>query len=598
MAGFLGLEIGRRAIMVNQTALNTVGHNMANANTTGYSKQVSVLAVSTPYLTPSLNNSISVGQLGTGVTIDAVQRMRDAYVDRQYRYENTSAGYWQATQQSLDKIEVIINEPSDSGLRSVIDQFWQSWEDLAQNPENNSNRTVVAQRGQALAETFQHMYKQLVDLKQDLNANVQISVDQINSLGKQIKDLNVQIAAIIRSGQSPNDLEDKRDVLIDNLSKLIKININDGENNMVNIQIGGRALVQGALFNKLDTEEDSDGMHMVVWDDTRVRTDISGGEIKAYLDARGKTSLPQEKEPSQYSETVPNLIAQLNSLAQSIVTRTNLVHCQGYSINNKTQMPDNTDFFKMPSSASPDEYKYWARDMAVATALISDPNNIAAAAKATWDASGNKSNFGDGDLALAIAQLKDNMNNDRIVITGALAISAGDTLNYTVNGYSGSMTYDTATYTTYADFLQAIKNDLKNNCGLSDINVSSDGARLVFSSKDTGFSGISALSVNGGTAAAYSTLKMVNGATNDDFWRAVAAEVGVKADEAKRNSANQDALVNELDNKRQSVSGVSLDEEATDMIRYQHAFNAASRFITVVDEMLETIVEKMGLAGR
>lgn len=604
MSGFFGLEIGKRAIFVNQTALNTVGHNMANASTTGYSKQVSNLTAATPYATPSLNSSTSVGQLGTGVTISAVERMRDAYVDRQYRYENTSAGYWEATQQSLDKIEVIINEPSDSGLRSVIDQFWQAWQDLAANPENSSVRAVVAQRGEAMADTFQHMYKQLNDLKQDLNANVQIDVDQINTLGDQIKALNVQIAAIKSSGQSPNDLEDKRDVLIDQLSKLVNINITDGENNMVNIQIGGRALVQGAMFNQLDTEEDSDGMHMVVWADTRVRTDISGGEIMGYLDARGKTSLSQEKEPSQYDETVPNLINQLNSLAQSIITRTNQVHSQGYSLNNKTGEPDNTDFFTMPTLTSADEYQYWARDMAVATAIIDDPNNIAAAAQRTWDASGNKSNFGDGNNALALAGLKQDMNNNLLVFTDRIPLTANAAISFDIVRSGLPNTTITITpapppdvYTTSAERAQAIQ-DAISAAGLTGYTVTADGERLVFSSTDTSFSGINSLTVNAVSYGDNSTLQMVSGATNDDFWRAVAAEVGVKAEEAERNSENQDTLVNELDNKRQSVSGVSLDEEATDMIRYQHAFNAASRFITVVDEMLETIVEKMGLAGR
>lgn len=604
MSGFFGLEIGKRAIFVNQTALNTVGHNMANANTTGYSKQVSDLTAGIPLATPSLTNALTVGQLGTGVTIQAIERMRDAYVDRQYRYENTSAGYWEATQQSLDKIEVIINEPSDSGLRSVIDEFWKSWEDLAANPENSSTRAVVAQRGEALADTFQHMYKQLNDLKQDLNANVQIEVDQINTLGTQIKDLNVQIAAIMASGQSPNDLEDKRDVLIDELSKLVNINITDGENNMVNIQIGGRSLVQGAFSNKLDTAEDSDGMHMVVWDDTRVRTDISGGELKAYLDARGKTTLSQEKEPSEYNETVPNLMEQLNSLAESIITRTNQVHSQGYSINNKTDEPDNTDFFNMPTDTSPDDYLYWARDMVVSTAIVKDPNNIAAAAERTWDASGSKSNFGDGENALALAGLKQNMNNNLLVFTDGIPLTANASISFDIVRSGSPNTTITISpapppdvYTTTAERAQAIQ-DAIEAAGLTGYTVTANGQRLVFSSTDTSFTGINSLTVNSVAYGDNNALQMVSGSTNDDFWRAVAAEIGVKAEEAERNSENQDTLVSELDNKRQSVSGVSLDEEATDMIKYQHAFNAASRYITVVDEMLQTIVEKMGLAGR
>lgn len=604
MSGFFGLEIGKRAIFVNQTALNTVGHNMANANTAGYSKQVSNLTAAIPYATPSLTNSVNIGQLGTGVTISAVERMRDAYVDRQFRYENTSAGYWEATEQSLNKIEVIINEPSDNGLRSVIDQFWQSWQDLSANGENSSNRAVVAQRGEALADTFQHIYQQLDDLRQDLNANVKIVVDQMNSLGEQIKDLNKQIAAIKTSGQSPNDLEDKRDLLIDKLSKLVNIHVTNGENNMVNIQIGGRSLVQGAFFNKLDTEEDSDGMHMVVWEDTRVRTDISGGEIKAYLDARGKTSLPQEKEPSQYDETVPNLIEQLNYLAKSIVTKTNQIHSQGYSINNKGGEPDNTDFFNLPTTTNPDDYKYWARDMAVTTAILNDPNYIAAATSRTWDASGNKCNFGDGKNALAIAGLKQNMNNNTIVCTQTIPLTANAAISFQIVRSGLPNTNITITpapppdvYTTTTGRAQAVQNAIAA-AGLTGFTVTADGQRLVISSTDSSFTCVNALTVNAINYGDNNSLKMVQGATNDDFWRAVAAQVGVKGQEAARNSENQYGLVSELENKRQSVSGVSLDEEATDMIRYQHAFNAASRYITVLDEMLETIVSKMGLAGR
>lgn len=713
---FMGLDIGKRAIMVSQTALNIVGHNMANANTEGYTRQVAELTASTPYGMPSLTSSTAVGLLGTGVDISEIARIRDAYVDNQYRYENTSAGYWTATEQSLDKIQIIINEPSDDGLRSVMDEFWEAWQELSANPENESTRAVVSERGQAVADAFQHTYKQLVDLREDLNANVKIDVDQINALGSQIKDLNLQIATITLAGKQPNDLEDKRDLLIDQLSKLVDINLSKDDKGMVAIQIGGSTLVQGVQFNALSTKEDSYGMSMVVWKDTGARTQISGGDLMANLDARGKTDLPDEQTPSSYAETVPTLINQLNSLAKTIVVKTNQIHKQGFSLNNATQTADGTPFFTMPAG-SPDQYTDWAKNMSVDSAIVDDPNNIAASGAPTYDTSGNKSNFGDGCNALVIAQLKQNMNNESIVYTTSVAVNSQDiqvTVRYDNKDYSVSVSgsdysdansraaaiqsailaatvpdtdiqnsgitvsdsdgrlvftssnskftgitdlqiYNNTTsswddYGSYQDvnngqasiqtqnipdisaapafiptlsvlyggqtilislpsatytntsLASAIQTAINANLPASSPGITVSSAAtlpgpLVFSSTDNNFKGIQDLNINNTSYGDYSVL-MVRGETNDDYWRAVAAEVGVESQAATRNSENQDTLVSELDSKRQSVSGVSLDEEATDMIKFQHAFNAASRFITTVDDMLDTLINKTGVVGR
>ncbi|HWP95341.1 MAG TPA: flagellar hook-associated protein FlgK [Syntrophomonadaceae bacterium] len=601
---FMGLEIGKRAIMVNQTALNIVGHNMANANTDGYTRQVADLVASKPLGAMSLNSSTSVGQLGTGVDIDSVARLRDAYVDNQYRYENTSLGYWSATEQTLDNIQTIVNEPSDNGLRSVLDKFWQSWQDLSTYSENESNRAVVAQRGQAVADAFQSTYKQLTDLRNDLNANVQVDVDQVNSIGSQLKELNLQIAAITISGQQPNDLSDKRDLLIDQLSKLVNIKVNFSDNGMATVQVGGRSLVQGTTYNALTVKDDSEGMHMVIWADTQTKTQITGGELMSNLDARGKTNLPEDLS-SDYKETVPNMIDQLNSLAKTIVTKTNEIHSQGYSLNNtSTTNPDGTDFFTMPTGLQ-DQYINWAKTMSVSAAIVDDPKNIAAATKPTYDANGKQSNFGDGDNALAIAALKQDMNSEPASLqTRDITVVSPATISLTVRygAQTKNVTIPSSVYGTIDDIRSAIESNINSAFGFAGtvIHVNADITnpnRLDFSSSDYKFEGIDNLTIGSDSYGSYS-VQTVKGETTDDYWRALAAEVGVKAQEATRNSTNQDQLVTELDNKRQTVSGVSLDEEATDMIKYQHAFNAAARFITVIDDMLDTLVNKTGIAGR
>ncbi len=590
MSLYLGLEIGKRGIMSTQTVLNTIGHNIANANTTGYSRQVADLTATRPYSTPALNSAAGAGQIGTGVEVSSIMRIRDAFVDTQYRYENSSLGYWTATQTAMDKIEVIINEPSDEGLRSVLDAFWASWQDLAADPENESVRAVVSEQGQAVCDAFQHMYRQFYDQRNDLNANVAIDVDEINTIANEIQGLNRQIAIVTVSGKEPNDLKDKRDVLLDELSKLVNIKVSDAENGMINVQLGGSSLVQGAEVRTLTTQQDSYGMHTVIWADNLLAANITDGELKAYLDAR--------------DITVPDMIDNLNALAKTTILKTNEIHSQGYSLNNTTQEPDGTDFFTIPTNGvSPDDYEYWAREMAVSTDITEDPKNIAAALLPTYDSSGNISNFGDGNNALAIAQLKQNINSAGLVCSQEIALVNNAAYSLIVNygGIDYNVTAAAPAYTSLAGRAAAIQASILATAGLaaSGITVTADGNRLIISSSETDFEGIEDLTVDGTNYGDYTALAgMIYNATTDDFWRSIAAEVGVVSDEAIRNSNNQDTLVSELENQRQSVSGVSLDEEATDMVKYQHAYNASSRFITVIDEMLDKLINDTGVVGR
>ncbi len=506
---FLGLEIGKRAITSQQTALTITGHNIANANTAGYTRQVAQLQTTIPYCAPSFTTAMQVGQLGTGVEVGTIERIREQFLDNQYRNENKAGGYWQSVAEAISKMEVIINEPSDSGLREVMDQFWEAWQDLVSNPENDSARTVVAERGATLADTFNHTYRQLVELRVDINSILDTKVQDINSTAEQIRDLNEQILAIKVSGQQPNDLLDRRDLLLDQLSRIADIQVFEESNGMVAVQLGGRALVQGLNFSSLDTVADAEGMQMIVWQDTRVKTQISGGELKGLLDIRGASALPADAS-SQYRGLVPEMIDKLNELARAIVVETNRVHQQGFSLLNQSGTPDGANFFDQP--LDPDTVSDWSQYIKVSDAILDDPRGIAAAGLRTWgDATSGGDpvppalpvpiNFGDGSNALNLAQLK-----HALIIDGAM--------------------------------------------------------------------------------------------TMDDFWRSLTSTIGVQGQQAERMAENQENLVGELDNKRQSVSGVSLDEEMTNMIRYQHAYNAAARFITAIDEQLDLVVNRLGLVGR
>ncbi|MGR6837102.1 flagellar hook-associated protein FlgK [Syntrophomonas erecta] len=609
MSNFMSLEIGKRSIMAHQTALSVTGHNAANVNTPGYTRQAANIITTRPFHTPVLSNTTKVGQLGTGVDIATIDRMRDTFLDGQIRNENKTYGYWSSVQESLAKMEVILNEPSDDGLRSVMDMFWESWQDLAAHPESEAVRAVVAERGMTMADTFNHTYRQLVELREDVNTGVKVKVDEINSIARQIADLNQQILSISIAGKQPNDLMDKRDLLLDQLSQIVDVNIRFDQNGMVTVQLGGRELVQGVECNHLTTINDTYGMHLVVWEDTGVKAQIKGGELRGLLDVRGQTEL--ESSPSEYREIIPQMIDDLDKLAKTVVLRTNEIHRGGYTLNNHTAFPDGLNFFQEPTDIN--RITHWAAYMAVDEAIVNDIKNIAAADHRTCDDNGVKINYGDGSRALRIAGLKHDYNSAGYQVQtdlSGLTFPYNGEINFTVkmlqtDGTTKSINIGIGApadqeppgplYQDLNGVVGAIQKQLDNE--KLPLQVRSEGPKIIISSASLLFAGVEDL-FGANLAPVNRNGVMITGATADDFWRALCAEVGVDSQQAVRMVDNQEVLLNQLETKRQSVSGVSLDEEMINMIRFQHAYNAASRFITTIDEAMDVIVNRMGLVGR
>lgn len=222
---FSGLEIAKRGMFTQQSALNTTGHNIANANTPGYTRQRVNFEQTEPYPNASINRPHIPGQTGTGVQAGTIERVRDSFLDTQFRYENNKSGYWDSRADALLKMEEIMNEPSETGLSKSFDRFWQSMQDLALNPTNAGARSVVRERGKAVAETFHYLSTSLKAVQGELKSELEVSVKEINSLANQINSINKQISEIEPHGYLANDLYDERDRLLDQLSGLSNVKI-------------------------------------------------------------------------------------------------------------------------------------------------------------------------------------------------------------------------------------------------------------------------------------------------------------------------------------------------------------------------------------
>lgn len=230
---FHTLEVGKRGILAHQTALATTGHNITNANAPGYSRQVANMTAARPIEFPGLNKSTGPNQLGMGVEVTSIKRIRDFLLDIEYRNQNSDLSTWNVKQEALANIEGIFNEPSENSIATSISEFWNAWQQLSKNPSSSdlSSRTVVQQKAIALTETFNHIASQLNTLSNNLTQRIDVKIDEANHTIQQISDLTIMINRVEGLGDNANDLRDQRDLLIDKLSGLGNVQVTETEDN-------------------------------------------------------------------------------------------------------------------------------------------------------------------------------------------------------------------------------------------------------------------------------------------------------------------------------------------------------------------------------
>lgn len=515
---FHGLETAKRSLMTQQTALQTTGHNVANANTAGYSRQVVNMIASKPMEAIGMMRSNAPGQLGTGVEFNSITRIREGFLDTQFRNENKTYGSWSIQLDTLQKLETIVNEPSNTGLRAVMDNFWKSWHDLSENPEDITARKLVRETAKAVTDAFNQTGRQLDELSADITENIGVKANQINTALETISSLNLQIRRIEGIGDNSNDLRDQRDLLMDELSKIINVTSQETADGGFQVSMGGTVLVADNAFTPVTVE----GLQA-----SAAAGDLNGGEVFGMIVSR-----------DQY---VANYQQQLNTLVNGLANGDIKVTIPAGSV-----LPDNTTL---------DGITYTGAARTLASDLTVTVNGL------------------NGLHQLGYTMMDPPTAGGVFFVSkDGGPITAGNIqLSEDILADAGSIASSMRT----AGTPEAV---VKGNKNL---------AMLIaqFSEMKIDYSSVSAGSVT--------TLGTVN-----DFFRSVVGQLGVEAEEAQRQATNSKIVVDQVDSRRQSVSGVSLDEEMTNMIKFQHAYNAAARFMTTLDETLDKIINGMGTVGR
>jgi len=602
MSGLMAtFNIAKSGMSVQQKAIDVTSHNIANANTEGYSRQRAIIETTRPFGMPSLNNAVGAGQLGTGSQVSAIQRVRDTFLDYQIRVETSIQGQFEARDKYLSEIENIFNEPSDTGLSSIMGKFFDGWQQLSKQPQSSNARTVVAQQSAALADTLNHTYTQLSKLKENAQAVINNSVFDVNNTLNQIDELNQQIMGVKIGGNSPNDLMDKRDLLMDQLSAKFNINIdkrNFEGDDIKPVDTGALSSDTACLVKAMNNQDvrrfsyiksiaPSDpnavpgtaGQYVITYckngdtssstkeatmtvnltadeykemDECRViwansdgvsikadGTENVDGAVVNYSDiALFKPSAGELKGYMTVQQDVDDYIEQVNKLAKALAFAVNTIHSANTSTNTTGEVSNDT----MPFFVNSKTAKYNAN------------NTMANLAGAGGILDTEK------DIDASNISVNKEIMNDVMKMNAKTDTSSGET--------DGNRALAIAQLRDKLIKVQDMNEKIVNRDDLFD-------------------------PAKGGNVLTNNGLEFVsnvNGTKLDNYFKDTIDRLGVQGQEAKRMVKNQFSLLAGLNESKEGNSGVSLDEEMASMIQFQRAYQANAKIISTVDELLDVVV--------
>ncbi len=355
------LDIARRAMMAQQSVLSVIGHNVANTNTEGYTRQVARLVQETPTL------GLTQG-FGNGVRVDGVDRKRDLVLDQELRQELGDLGRWEARAQRLETIEGIVNEPSDASLSAAMDEFWNAWSELSSDPDDQTRRAVVREQGRVLAYRMQTMVGRLEQLGRDIDNEIATRADEFNLILSDLRNLNTMIKEATLQGDPANDLHDRRDLLLDQLSQLASVTYGEREDGVLYVRLDHTIILDDAQFRPLAvqaTQNERGQRQVSIKLPNGTVPEVASGELGALLELR--------------EDTLPDFVAQLDTLAAALIDEVNRIHRAG---------PSGADFF---FGAGAGDIAVSARVEAKLAAINTSTSGLP----------------GDNDIALAIVGLRD-----------------------------------------------------------------------------------------------------------------------------------------------------------------------------------------------
>ncbi len=647
---FHGIELGKRGLIAHQVALNTTGHNLANVSNPDYSRQKVSFESALPIYPPGLNHGGQAGQIGSGVNVQEVRRVRDIFLDNRIIEEKGNLGYWSQRTFFLKQLEALNNEPNQPSLKSRLESFIKDWNHLGNYPTEGGAREVLRNSAIGLTQHIQNLFNHYWTLRKNVDDIIKSKVNEVNTMSKQIADLNREIQRVEAHGDNANDLLDKRDALVEKLSSLLEIRVSRTDKDEFIVYIGSERLIQGDKFEKLRTQADpnNEGFLKVVWNNDGKNLLAKTGEIGGLLHTR--------------DVDIKNQIEQLDNFAINLIETVNEIHRDGFGLNFNTQ----TNFFKQEYTNSNVNGDFDRNDDGIfdGTAIykISGTQSIKKddilGVNGTINLGPSKYNGKDVLINYfktdSVKDVVDRINKSSADVVAYLNHKGQLTIKATRSSDPNYKNFIIRHVEDSGDFLTGFAGILKQSgkSGAFDWNrtgevtkfkgleysyarapmdhpsrwISLDESILreanniaAAKGRDSDGDGIAdrMTGENDGSNALrivaslvseneYNALDVVSKIDHDpimmdkysksfrSFLDKVTEDLGTYTRNANLELKKEDAIVNHLKNTKESISGVNIDEEMAALVTYQHGYNASARFISYIDKMIETIIQRMG----
>lgn len=619
---FAGIEIGKRSLMAHSTQIQTAGHNISNADTEGYSRQRVIVKSFEPIYRPDLERAMVPGQIGQGCDVESINRIKDELLESRIVEQKNVESYWETRDKYYSMIESVYNEPNDVSVRTNMDKFWQGWQELSTYPESDAARLAVVVRGQTLTNSIQQQYKSLRGIGDQINGDIEAVVKQVNDLSRQIASVNGEIVRSKGLGDNPNDLMDRRDLLVEKLSSLINVTVTQKDPDEFMVHTDGQIIVQGSLARQIETvgQLDNNGYGKLMWSDTKLDAEFHGGTLGALVELRDKDIRIE--------------IQSLNTMALNFADLVNDVHRNAIGKNNTTGLDffvqhdfvenvngnydrngdgveDTSYIFRMTGTNALKMQEQIGLSGTMTINGASGNIDVAYFSTDTVEDVINRINDSNGEvkayldrnscLVLKATSSKGMENPDFVIrhvedsgmfLTGYSGILQG-------SGADNAYDFNRANAVDVLAGAQFAVSPVLNPSAYIEVNglIQNDVSSVAAAFKNSqGFAEPSDGRAAVEMAAIRNTKIMIGSQrTFDDYFADTITNVGLKGEQAQNQLATQNKIMGDLRDLRDSISGVNIDEELADIIKFQHGYNVAAKFISVQDELLDTLINRLGV---
>ncbi len=613
---FFGLNIGQTGLYAYKSALDTTAHNISNAETEGYSRQVMEQKAG-----KALKMNSTYGMAGTGVSVTGVIQKREEYYDSKYWKNSTLYGEYSGKSYYMNEIESYFNEVSLEGFTTTFNSMYESLQELSKDPSSLNVRTQVVNFAKSFTEYFNSLSVNMNSIQEECNFEIRNKVDQINSCAQQIAALTKQINTLEVTGGVANDLRDQRALLVDELSEIANISVTEkkvgagiGITSYV-VKLDSITLVDTSNYNSLHVVprekkanlNDVEGLYDIKWEndqDFDIRSASLGGTLQALFEVRdgnnqfnlqGKGSAEAGSNVVTLVDTNINSVEKLNIPETGVVTVGNRNYkYSGFEVTKDSEgkfvytfeleeyvVVDATDVnTQVGESINYKGIPYYMEQLNEFVRTFSKAfNDIHRSGKdldgkagmdvfsATNKVSGREYTFGP------------------LLDSGDYSYYDWDTFNSQMGGLNDETPEDEPLYGSY--YFMTASNFTINEEMIRNAN------KLVTTTDIT--NGIEANDIVEKLIALKENKRLFDQGTPDGFFQTLVAEIGIDTTKAATFSDGQTNILKSITNQRLSVSGVDVDEEAMNLVRYQNAYNLSAKVISVMDEIYDKLINYMGV---